>query len=272
MAVANGRTVIWVAALILAVAILYAYARRIKRYCVYQPTKLSASSKPDALPEGVRYGRVPVEDGVEIAVYYNEAVESNTFAPVIVFCHGNFGCAEDVLFHMFGHLKKCGLLVWDYRGFGRSDGEPSEDNTKKDLDRVVRFVREKFGRKPSEIVLWGRSLGTNIVLSYVKDADDPPHKLVLQNPFCRLSDVVAHLGFPSLLGKLLGDMNVADALKNYPGQALVIGSPADTVTPFKNAQELTDACPDRCTLLTVDGGHNATFDDWEALERFVYYN
>lgn len=107
--------------------------------------------------------------------------------PCVVLCHGFSGTMD----RLFPHARRfaaegMAALVFDYRGFGESGGEPRQlvdiDGQQEDLRAAVAFARQNEHVDPGAIALWGNSLGGAHVISVA--ADDPEIvAVVAQIPF-----------------------------------------------------------------------------------------
>lgn len=248
-----------------------------KRRYIYLATRLDPVEHPAQLPDDVHYCRVPVRVGnAELAVYYHEP---HADKPTVVYCHGTHGCVE-LDWAVFERARPyVNLVGWDYRGYGRSSGTTSEETNEYDLLYVLAWLQQEMGVAPRDIVLWGRSMGTNVALRFVGHPDRQallPDRLVLLTPFARLSDVLRSIGFPApVLAHLVGNMDVTECLRTYCEYAperrrvLIMGSRHDQITPWENAVELRDVAPDQCTLTDIGGTHLSEFTDWALLVRFI---
>ena len=83
----------------------------------------------------------------------------------ILYCHGN---GEDIshnveLMEFLRDRYSANVLIFDYRGYGRSAGKPNEAGLVNDGRAASRFLAERAGCKQSDLVLWGRSLGGGVV-------------------------------------------------------------------------------------------------------------
>lgn len=87
--------------------------------------------------------------------------------PVIVFCHGNArNMTTNDNQEKIKFLVKNGYEVFtlDYRGFGKSGGEPDESGVYSDIDSFISFINQKYNISSDKIVIWGHSLGSAIAI------------------------------------------------------------------------------------------------------------
>lgn len=201
--------------------------------------------------------RLQTDDGVALAGWYVPAPAAD--APVVLFFHGNAGNIGHRL-ETLRLLHDAGLssLIIDYRGFGDSEGQPSEAGTYRDADAAWRWLTIDQAVPPQRIVLFGRSLGGAVAAELA--ARTGPAGLVLESAFTSLPDLAAAL-YPWIPVRLLirYQYDTADALRRFEGPILVAHSPADELIPFAHAQRLAAIHPGRTELFELSGKHDEAF-------------
>jgi len=178
----------------------------------------------------------------------------------ILFSHGN---AEDLgmIYEWFCELTRevqVNLLAYDYEGYGKASGTPSEQACYEDVDAAWTFLTEVLKHKPRNIVLYGRSLGSGPSCYLAERLSRDGVKiggLILQSPIMSVFRVAFNFRF-----SLPGDMfcNV-DRLARVACPVFVIHGTRDEVVPFWNGEGLFLAVPVkfRAKPFWVDGaGHN----------------
>lgn len=102
-------------------------------------------------------------DGTLLHMFFikQPLTERSTKCPTIVFFHGNAGNIGHRLSNASGlfHTLKCNLLLLEYRGYGLSEGVPSEEGLYMDARSAVDYITTRSDINKSEIVIFGRSLG-----------------------------------------------------------------------------------------------------------------
>jgi fermentation-respiration switch protein FrsA (DUF1100 family) len=148
------------------------------------------------------------------------------------------------------------VLLFDYRGYGRSEGVPTITGLMDDARGARRLLAERAGTREQAIVLWGESLGGAIAVDLA--ARDGARGLVLVSTFASYREVGA-LHFP----KLLVDALVADRLDSaatigqYQGPLLQLHGTADRTIPLAHGQRLFAAANDPKTFVELPGSdHN----------------
>lgn len=175
----------------------------------------------------------------------------------ILFCHGNAGNIThraDLLRKLNG---RCGaaVLLFDYRGYGRSEGTPSETGVLADARAARAWLAAKAGISESEVVLMGESLGGAVAVDL---ATDGARGLILENTFTSVPDVAAH-HYPWVPIRLLmrTQLNAREKIGQYHGPLLQTHGEADTIVPYALGRALFDAANGPKRFYPVPGGdHN----------------
>lgn len=268
-------------ATLLAIGLLLAL-RWLNHVSVFPPTSKDASlapslasSKPD-----VREVRFAAEDGLELYGW----VQGSNDAPVkILQAMGN---AEYVGPRYAEYARTCAeldaqFLLFDYRGFANSPGRPDEAGLYADTRGAYRFAVEELKWRPSQIVVWGRSLGggpaTRLVTDLLADprrdslkSGAPPRALFIEATFTSIPEM-ATLAMPHLIVPHWLCYSMFDNLARAPGLKLPVlhwHGDADEIIPFEQGRRLHAALPGPATFLALPGvGHNNLWDDAERAQR-----
>ncbi len=192
---------------------------------------------------------------------------------VVLFTHGNAGNITlhanrlRVLNEQFG----LSVLVFDYRGYGKSEGSPSEQNILSDARAARRWLAKRTGISERDVVLMGRSLGGAVAVDLA--AKDGARGLILESTFTSLPDVGAyHYPWLPVRSLMHHQLNSLGKIKLYRGPLLISHGDADEVVPFEQGKRLYDAAPGQKEFVRMAGGtHNSPqSDDYlRALERFI---
>lgn len=211
------------------------------------------------------------DDGTKLHGWY---VPHPAPRALVLYCHGN---GEDVP-RLANRLRvlhdRIGVAVfaWDYRGYGRSEGSPHEDNVIADAHVACRWLAKRASVEPAEIVLMGRSLGGAVAIAVA--AETPVRGLVLDRTFAKLTDAAA-VHFPWLPVRWLMKNRFwsVDRIVEYHGPLLQTHGTDDEVIPFAMAEQLYEASPSRDKrFVRVDGGnHNGPLPPWcyDELDQFL---
>ncbi|MGZ8230163.1 MAG: alpha/beta hydrolase [Burkholderiales bacterium] len=177
----------------------------------------------------------------------------------VLLFHGNAGNISQRIDYaaMFSRLKFSTLLV-DYRGYGQSTGSPSEEGTYRDAVASWRWLTETKGIGPSDIVVFGESLG-GAVAAWLA-AKHAPRALVLASTFTSVPDLGAEV-YTFLPVRLLSryKYETLSTLPRVEAPVLIAHSRGDEIVPFSHAEKLFAAARGPKQLLELHGGHNDGF-------------
>ncbi len=174
----------------------------------------------------------------------------------ILFANGNAGNMsyrlETILF-----LNQLGAntLMFDYRGYWKSSGRPSEEATYEDAMACYNWLVDVKGIKPENIVIFGRSLGGAVAVDLatkVKCAG-----LIVESSFTSAPEVAAHV-FPFFPVRILSKYKYDSTkkIKNVNCPILVTHSPEDDIIPARMGQILFDEAKEPKEFVPLSGGHN----------------
>ncbi len=149
------------------------------------------------------------------------------------------------------------LLIPDYRGYGKSEGKPSEAGLYMDADAAYQWLIDQ-GHTQERIVIQGESLGTAVAVDLA--ARKPCAGVVLEAPFNSASQVAA--GILPFLGPLIvRSFDSKRKIGRIRAPLLFMHGDRDEVIPFKLGQDLYAAAPEPKSFWTIEGaGHNDLLD------------
>jgi fermentation-respiration switch protein FrsA (DUF1100 family) len=220
---------------------------------------------PDA-PAGVTDLVFTTSDGVRLHAWWAEVPGARA---TLVWSHGNGGNIAGrgaVLLALAA--RGVSVLAYDYRGYGRSGGQPSEEGVYRDALAAYGHLRTR-GIPASRLVAFGESLGSAVSVRLASER--PCAGLVLVSPFTRLKDVArVHYG---PLAALAGDR--FDALTLIPkiGRPLLVAhGDQDEIVPFELGVRLFEAAQEPKRFLRVEGAHhNDVFASPALLDAIVRF-
>ncbi len=224
---------------------------------VYFPDTVLTASPEDS---GLSYEDVlfQAEDGVKLHGWYIPGREE---MPAVLFCHGNAGnISGRVALLRVLHDLGLTVFIFDYRGYGKSSGRPSEEGTYADARGALAWLGER-GWGPERIVYFGRSLGSGAAVQLALET--PPAALVLEAPFTSLQDM-GRIHYPvlyALVGFLLSARY--DNLGKIPRVSvplLIIQGDADRIVPESLARRLFAAANEPKEFRLIPGaGHSDAY-------------
>lgn len=199
------------------------------------------------------------DDKIRLNAWYFPAPASSAIAKyAVLFAHGNGGniCHRLNIYRVW-HGLGVNFLAFDYRGYGRSEGKPSEEGTYLDAKAGYDWLIGK-GFKPENIIVVGESLGGGIA-SWVA-ATHKVGGLVLQSSYTSVPDLGKEL-FPFLPVHQLASIhyNTLERLPKIKVPLLVMHSRGDTLIRFHHAESNFQAANEPKLLHEVYGDHNETF-------------
>ena len=206
---------------------------------------------------------IPVDDGIHIG---GKIFIAGKTAPSILFFHGNGEIVIDYddLGPMYVNLG-VNFIPVDYRGYGRSDGQPGVSSMMKDCHAVFEFVRKwltENGYNKTFIVM-GRSLGSASALELAACYEDRIDGLIIDSGFAFTLPLLRIIGInPDRLGLREDDgPGNLDKIKKFSKPTLIIHAERDHIIPYSDGKKLFDASPaahkHMLTIPTAD--HNTIF-------------
>ncbi|PMR72213.1 alpha/beta hydrolase [Halomonas heilongjiangensis] len=204
------------------------------------------------------------EDGLSLDAWW---IPADAPRASLLFFHGNAGnishrLASIAQFHRLG----LSVLILDYRGYGRSEGSPSEAGTARDARAGWRWLVEEAEAPPGEVVLFGRSLGAAVAAELASSltGEASPAAVILESPFRSVPKLAQRL-YPFLPARWLVrfDYDTEAYVRRIAAPLLVIHSREDEIIPFAEGRLVFAAAGEPKRLLEIRGGHNTGFVDSE---------
>jgi uncharacterized protein len=155
------------------------------------------------------------------------------------------------------------VFLFDYRGYGRSGGRPSEDGCIADGCAAQLWLAKRMSIKPRDVVLMGRSLGAGVSVALA--AENGASALILENGFPSMPDIAAlHYRFLPVRLVMDNQYECLSRIKRYSGPMFQTHGTADELMPLQLGQRLFDASPSRVKRwIAFPGlGHNDPWPDW----------
>ena len=195
-------------------------------------------------------------DGLDLSGWYIPAKSSKL---TVLFCHGNGGNISHRLdsiniFHNLG----LNCFIFDYRGYGNSQGKPSEEGTYLDAEAAYKWLTEDKKTQVDNIIIFGRSLGGSIaarLASKVKAG-----ALIIESAFTSYVDIGKEY-YPYMPVRLFARFayRTIDYIKNVHCPAMFIYSRDDEIVPYRFGLELYEAANEPKEFVEIFGGHNDCF-------------
>jgi fermentation-respiration switch protein FrsA (DUF1100 family) len=229
---------------------------------VYHPSRMMDATGAE-LGRPYEDVRLRAQDGVELNGWFFPAGENARYARhVFLVCHGNAGNISDRLDTCRALLESgAGVFLFDYRGYGRSKGRPSEEGTYLDAQAAYRWLVAK-GFPGTNIVVFGESLGGAVGCELA--LREPCGGLILQSTFTSIPDIGEEL-FPWLPVRWLARIRY-DTHRKLPGLSIpvmVMHSREDELIGFAHGERNFGAAKEPKLFWELAGDHNDPLADRE---------
>ena len=240
-------------ALVLSFFLFYPW---IENFFIFFP-QTSFDSKPENWHLNYEDAYFTTEDGINLHGWFFPLPQDG---PVILFCHGNAGNISHRLDNVARLLERgLQVFIFDYRGYGRSAGKPSEKGIYLDgLAAYDHLVREK--RTPaSKIVVFGRSLGAAVAVEVALQKE--VRSVILESAFTSTKDMAkAILVFKPLSPFMPANYDNLAKISRLRTPKLIVHGDQDEIVPFAMGQKLFDAAKMPKDFYPIRGaGHNDTY-------------
>lgn len=223
---------------------------------VYHPTAELEAAPGDV---GLSYKdvRLAAPDGSKLHGWY---VPADNATAAVLFCHGNAGNISHRL-QTLSQWNRLGasVLIFDYRGYGQSEGKCCEQGTYEDAAAAWQYLVDQCGFSPRQIIIHGRSLGGSVAANLAADLDDgrKPAGLIVESSLTSAADLGAEKFFflpVRWLCRFGYDTVTAVGRAGCP--VLVIHSREDDLIPFRHGRKIFDAASNPKRFVEISGGHN----------------
>jgi len=236
---------------VLAYGLLVLHIYRGQDLVVYRPERELVTNPAE---HGLDYERVTIRtaDGMRLDAWY---IPEPNARRTLLFFHGNTQnisyCIESIeIFHRLGF----NILLFDYRGYGNSDGHPDERGTYLDAEAAWNYLLTERNHAPDDIVVLGRSLGAAIASHLA--AYHSPCALVIESTFTTLVDAAAEL-HPWVPVRWISRHRypVIENIRSVQCPVLVVHAPEDELIPYHHGRSLYEAVPGEKAFLQIRGRH-----------------
>jgi pimeloyl-ACP methyl ester carboxylesterase len=249
-----------------------------KNQIIFQPTKIKEDFHPKDLynDEKMKEQIIRTNNGerIHILQMFNESKPFH-----ILYSHGNAGHIYNRFPIMKTFHKNFSITMFDYEGYGRSTGKPSEGNFYRDIESVYKHMVIHQKINPNQIILYGESIGCPVAAWLAQKFDRTkfaPKGLVLQSGFSSIQNMARDfLKAPRPLINLFitddfNTMNYVREIKSVP--ILVLHSRNDEIIDYTHANKIA-SCNPNVDFCEIYGSHNnVSYDEtfFGAINKLAY--
>lgn len=196
----------------------------------------------------------------------------------VLWLHGNAGNISDRLHVLkeFSYRLNVSSFIFDYSGYGKSGGRPTERALYRDTDSAFRWLTEFKGTEPGSVIIYGHSLGSAPSVELARRAGSAAAGVVLESPFTSAGEMARMIygGLPVdlLLSLKLDILGQVDKVKM---PVMVIHGQGDMTIPFDMGKRVYEAASEPKIFLPVPGGdHSDCYvvggeAYWQAWREFI---
>ncbi|MDH5648315.1 MAG: lysophospholipase [Gammaproteobacteria bacterium] len=198
------------------------------------------------------------EDKININAWY---IKSPSAKKVVLFCHGNAGNMSHrrSSVEIFRDLN-LSVLIFDYRGYGKSEGNPTEEGTYRDARAAWKYLVTQRHIDPHNIIIFGRSLGGAVAARLASEVE--AGGLIIESTFSSARDMAKQvLPVMHRLVRLRFRYETVRHVKNSKIPILVMHSREDEIIPYAQGRKIFSAASGSKTFVELKGDHNNGFYD-----------
>ncbi len=263
----------FVKTIVLAVCVLYLLAalgvRLMERSLVYQPGARQVETPAPSLALAQRPVTFRAADSTRLSAWIIPGANAGPDAPWVLISHGNYGnigYGGRPQFYAWFRDLGVNLLAYDYRGFGDSDGVPSEAGVYADAVAAYRYLTDSLHVSPTRIILFGHSLGTGVTIELARRV--PAAGLIVEDAYTSVANRGQEV-FPFLPIGLIAKSRFAsiDKVGALDLPKLFLHALHDRTIPIEHGRAVFAAAKEPKQFVELDAGHGDAY----AADRAKYY-
>jgi fermentation-respiration switch protein FrsA (DUF1100 family) len=239
-------------------AILVAYLLVLALVRIFEPRLIFFPNYPSRLegdwhPRGLSVQDLYLtsSDGTKLHAWW---IPSDQAKFTILAFHGNASnIANRAPTYEFLRDTPVNVFALEYRGYGHSEGAPSESGLYKDADAAYQYLVTTKSIDPRTIISYGQSLGTAVAANLA--AHRPVAAVILEAPFPSASALARKLFWflPGIELLVHGQLNTTANLNKSSAPLLIVHCTQDPVIPYQFGQAVYNAAPESKQFLSVEG-------------------
>lgn len=246
-----------------------AYLRLNEESLVFRPAERAVRDPASSF--GLRQRAVSYQsvDGTKLTAWIVPAAPADSSGFWLLICHGNYGNIGYGQRPQYMALMRdvgLNLLAFDYRGFGASEGRPTEAGLYDDAMASYRYLTDSLRVPPERIVLFGHSLGTGVAIELATKV--PAAGLIVEGAYTSVPDRGQEL-YRFMPVKLLATQRFAsiEKIAHVKMPKLFLHSPEDEIIPYAHGRRLFGVATEPKRFVDVRGGHMDAF----RIDQATYY-
>jgi len=243
------------------IGVLLLFLRYIETRTLFYPTK-EIQAFPDRANLGYKDVYFKTSDNVKIDGWFIPCKDS-TFT--ILFCHGNAGNISHRIEKMkFFNELGCSVFIIDYRGYGKSEGKPSETGFYKDAEAAYKYLLSQ-GISTEQIIGYGESIGGAVIVDLA--SREKMKAIILDSTLTSVRDMIKSTYSFVPYWVFSSRFDSESKIKLIKVSKLIIHSINDEIVPFQLGTKLYETAPEPKEFLQIYGGHNSNFYESKDLLR-----
>ena len=222
----------------------------------FQPTILDSTGNTLKIDYTIKSVIFKSSSGNNLNGWIIKSKEAPSNNITLLHFHGNSGYIYNQHQRIIPLLKYgFQIFVFDYSGFGLSEGESKRENVIKDGISALSYVKNHKDFKDSKIVVYGHSLGGNLAATIAPEVEDQIDAVVIEGAFSTHKDIAAR--YARIFGKILVQEkhNALKAISKFQKPVLVIHSTEDQVVPYHLGKKIYDAAQEPKEMFTIKKPH-----------------
>jgi len=236
---------------------------------LYQPGARAVDPPDASLALHERAVSFKAADSTPLSAWLIPAARATPEAPWVLISHGNYGnigYGGRPQFYAWFRDLGVNLFAYDYRGFGASEGSPSEAGVYADAAAAYRYLTDSLHVPPSRIVLFGHSLGTGVTIELARHVSAAG--LIVEDAYTSVVDRGQEV-FPVLPIRLIARSRFAsiDKVGALRLPKLFLHARNDRTIPIEHGRKLFAAAAEPKEFVELNAGHADAY----ALDRVRYY-
>ena len=236
---------------------------------VYQPGARALDPPDASLALHERSVSFQAADSTSLSAWIIPAARAASDAPWVLISHGNYGnigYGGRPQFYAWFRDLGVNLFAYDYRGFGASGGSPSEPGVYADADAAYRYLTDSLHVQPSQIILFGHSLGTGVTIELARHV--AAAGVIVEDAHTSVADRGQEV-FPLLPIRLIARSRFAsiDKVGGLRLPKLFLHARNDRTIPIEHGRKLFAAAAEPKEFVDLNAGHADAY----SADRARYY-